>query len=114
MYAFVCVCVRVCECVSRLRLANPLPSRVFSSGVIQAVTIDTSQVAPALRNYLPTPPAPLGSTSSSGTSPAPATVTVVAAEVSSADPHATAQEIGKRLLVRLGSDGDSLQACPMS
>jgi hypothetical protein len=88
---------------------------VFSSGVIQAVTIDTSQVAPALRNYLPTPPAPPGSSSSgSGTSPAPATVTVVAAEVSSADPHATAKEIGKRLLVRLGSDGDSLQACPMS
>jgi len=80
------------------------------------VTIDTSQVAPALRNYLPTPPAPPGSSSGSGsgTSQAPATVTVVAAEVSSADPHATAKEIGKRLLVRLGSDGDSLQACPMS
>ena len=74
------------------------------------MTIDTSQVAPALRDYLASQAAHAGA----GGAPPPSTITVAAAEVSSADPHATAKEIGKRLLVRLGSDGNSLQACPMS
>jgi hypothetical protein len=37
----------------------------------------------------------------------------VSTQILSSDPHQTAKEIGKRLHVRLGSQGASLRACPM-